>query len=325
MTMRHLLILSPLLVRISLSAQTCDSLTIDSVQYAPFGGGLQVTVHNGTTQTLSGPMLDVFNDDGDTLVLNAFNFFASIPGTSQMNQLPLYPGATLPASPFTGTLVLHYQTIDSAVACVFPLNSVDLCPPGPCAPLAVFAYQQGSNVETELDWSVTDAENITQASGVLHMDTLSFGYTLDELCLPPGLYTLHVEQAIPAGNIIHVGVTQVDLAWNDGTNTPLPIGGSVDHPFAFYELCAQQGQGIPMREPGSLQVVLDGRNLHVASTDGRALGPLVLLDGLGRTVRVLTTTSASLSTDLSGLAPGTCILKPLTPDAGCTARRFILH
>lgn len=323
--MRRLLLLAPLLSQQPLHAQSCDSLTIDSVLYAPFGGGLHATLHNGTARMLSGPMLDVYDADGDTVVLNAFNFFAIAPGTSQMNQLPLYFGATLPVSPFTGSLVLHYQDIDGAHTCIFPQDGVDLCPPVACAPLAVFAYQQGGQVETDLDWSVSDAENITQATGVLHMDTLGFGYTLAELCLPPGNYTLYAQQAIPAGNIIQIGMTTVDLGWNDGANTQLPIGGSVDLPFDFYEPCVQSEQGIVGHVPAALQLVLDERMLRVSSRDGRALGRLVLLDGMGRTAHTVTTEGNSLSTDLGGLASGAYILHSSETGTPRPAQRFILQ
>lgn len=322
--MRRLHLLASLLLQEALPAQTCDSLAIDSVLYAPFGGGLHATLHNGSTRMLSGPMLDVYDADGDTIVLNAFNFFAIAPGSAQMNQLPLYFGATLPASPFTGSLVLSYSDMDGAHSCTFPLDSVDLCPSGACAPLAVFAYQQGGQVETDLDWSVSDAENITQASGVLHMDTLGFGYTLAELCLPPGNYTLHMQQAIPAGNIIQVGMTRVDLAWNDGTNTQLPIGGSVDHAFSFYGLCADGAQAITGTRADTPILAMDGRTLWVASRTGSVLGTLLILDGMGRTVRSIRANAARITSDLNELAAGTYLLRSINAGNTWTAQRFIL-
>lgn len=322
--MRRFLILSALVSQEPLLAQTCDSLTIDSLMYAPFGDGLHVSLHNGSSQMLSGPMLDLFEVDGDTISLNAFNFFAIGPGWTQVNQLPLSIGATLPTSPFTGSLVLSYSDMEGGHTCVFPLENMDLCPAPPCAPLAVFTYLQGGAVETDLDWSVSDAENITQATGTLYVDTLGFGYTIAEICLPPGNYTLHMQQAIPAGNIIHVGVTQADLAWNDGTNALLPIGGSVDLPFNFYELCFDDAQGVTAHEEGGLRTLLEGRTLQVLSGDGSALGLLFLLDGTGRTVRSLSAHADRASCDLSDLAAGTYVIIANT-ESGRVTQRFILQ
>jgi hypothetical protein len=324
MTMRRILLFAPLLLQAPLFAQSCDSLNIISVQYAPFGGGIHVEFHNGSTQFMSAPMFDAFNAEGDTLVLGSFNFFGMGPGTTQLHQLPLVSGAPTPVSPFTGTLVLHHQEVDSVGTCIFPLTEVDLCPPDTCIPLLVYAYEQGTQAETDLDWSVTDAENILQAEGELHIDTGGFGYSVTDLCLFPGEYTLHLEQAIPAGNIIQVGMTQAGFAYTDGTGTQLPIGGSVDHPFSFYGPCAEGTQEITPHGPGAMLVVLDGRKLLVSSGDGSALGQLLLLDGMGRIVRSINATASRTSFDLGAMASGTYFLRSMATDKGWGTHRFIL-
>ncbi len=324
--MRHIACHTLLALPGVLSAQFCDSLEITSVQYAPFGGGLHVLLHNASTELLSVPTFDAYDANGDTLVLGAFNFFGIGPGVTQLHQLPLVAGASEAASPFTGTLLLHYQDEVDDQTCLYPFIAIDLCPaPQPCIPLLVYAYQQGGLVETDLDWSVSDADNIVQADGVLHMDGTGFGYATAELCLPPGAYSMHMEQDVPAGNILQVGMTQAGFAYSDGTNTQLPVGGSVDHAFGFYASCIDDEQTI--NEPGAEAptVFIEGRVLWITSLDGSALGPMIILDDMGRTVRSIRANADRIAADLSALAPGAYLVRSIGPEISWAAQRFILH
>lgn len=297
---------------------------IASMQYAPFGDGFHIQLHNGSTQFFSYPVFEVVDADGDTLNEGSFNFFGIAPGDTQLHQVALVP--PLPTTPFTGTLVLRLLTIDGESTCSFDMSEVDLCPTEACIPLQVYAYQQGgSPVDTDLDWSVTDADNTALANGVLHIDEIGFGYAVADLCLAPGAYTLHMAQAVAAGNVIQVGMTQASFAYTDGTNAQLPIGGSVDHPFNFFAPCADEAQSIGTRTPPAPNLIVDGRTLRMNTNDGSALGTLILLDGMGRVARTITTTASTAFSDLSAFASGAYILRSLDADKAWPAQRFILN
>ena len=182
--MQRILLLPALCFSAALAAQTsCDSITIESVRYDPFGNGFQVRLHNGSQQVLSGPTVDVLDANGTALALGIQEFFAVIPGSSNVHQVPFTP---VPPTPFTGTIRLNYSDWDGVVTCSWPVTDLSLCPTDPCMPLGVFAYQQGGDpVPMAMDWEVTDATNTPQASGVLQMDGSGFGYAVAELCLPP--------------------------------------------------------------------------------------------------------------------------------------------
>jgi hypothetical protein len=321
--MQRTLILPAFLFSGALTAQNaCDSIHVEGLQYAPFGDGLHITLNNESTQFLSGPTLDVLDADGDTLVQGVMEFFGLFTGTS-LHQAHFAPP---PPTPFSGTIRLNYYDENGMITCNFPMTNVDLCPADPCSPLGVFAYQQGgSPVTTDLDWSVTDADNNTVASGVLHIDEASFGFAVTELCLQPGAYTMHMAQAVAAGTAIQVGMTQADLTFSNATSTPLPIGGSVDHPFIFYAQCFDDAQGITTHAPQAPTLSAEGRIVHIATNDGSPLGNLILLDGMGHVARTITTNASSASSDLNGFASGVYILRSLDAVNTWPAQRFILN
>lgn len=322
--MRHILLLPALFLTGALAAQTtCDSIHIESVQYAPFGDGLHVTLHNGTLQFLNSPTLDVLDADGDTLAEGVMEFFGILPGYTNLHQVHFTPQ---PASPFTGTIRLHYNDGNGLVSCAFQMTDIDLCPPDGCVPLMTFAYQQGGDpVEMDLDWSVTDADNNQVDGGVLHKDGSGFGYVVSELCLVPGAYTLHMAQPVAAGNLIQVGMTQANFAYTDGVLVQLPVGGSVDLPFEYYIHCADGTQGISVQQANAPTLIVDGRTLRISTNDGSSLGKLVLLDGLGRIARTITANASTTFSDLSGFASGVYILRSIDGDNHWPAQRFILH
>jgi hypothetical protein len=322
--MQRIVLLPALLLCGSLAAQsTCDSIQVENVRYDPFGNGLQVTLFNGSSQFLSGPTVDVLDADGITLGNGAMEFFGIVPGSTNVHQVHFTPQ---PPSPFTGTIRLNYSDWNGTASCAWIVTDMQLCPADTCLPLGVYAYQQGGSPEaTDIDWSVTDADNLNVASGVLHIDSVGFGYAAEALCLPAGGYTLHMSQAVPAGNLIQVGMTQDDFAWTNGTNTQLPPGGSVDHPFSFFGPCADGVEGIATQNPEAPTLILDGRTLRIAASNGNTLGTLIVLDATGRMVRTLATGASSISIDLSGFAVGGYIVRPIGADTRWKAQRFILR
>ncbi|HQW41616.1 MAG: hypothetical protein IPO87_07205 [Flavobacteriales bacterium] len=319
--MRHLLTLPLLLLYSATAAQTtCDSLRIDSVWYAPFGDGLQISLFNESMQFLSGPTLDLIDAQGDTLVHGILEFFGIFQGPS-VHQLQFTPQ---PETPYTGTVVVNYSDGNGEMHCDLALSGVDLCPPSGCLPAEVFAYQQGGNpVPMELVWSVTDAGNNTVNNGVLQMDSTGFGFLTTGVCLLPGTYTLHMEQPEPAGTSIHVGMTQAGFAYTDGVIVQLTVGGSVDLPFDYYRNCVDGAQGIAQQQVELPTLIVDGQSLRITSGTNLPLGKLLLLDAMGRVVQRSNNTTNSAILDISGCAGGSYILRPSHP-GHWPAQRLIL-
>ncbi|HEY0977035.1 MAG TPA: hypothetical protein VGE21_06150 [Flavobacteriales bacterium] len=317
--MRHLLTLPVLLLCGTASAQVdCDSVRVDSIRYAPFGDGLQISLFNQNTHFLSGPTVDVWNANGDTLGQGYLEFFVLFEGPS-LHQVHFTPQ---PPSPFTGTVVLHYNDGEGEAQCELSVDALDLCPPAGCVPVEVFAYQQGGNpVAMDLPWSVTDTDKTVMASGVLQMDGSGFGFATTGICLLPGAYTLHMTQPEPAGTSIQVGMTQLGFAYTDGLTVPLPIGGSVDLPFDYYLLCADGTQSIVPSTMEAPTLIVDGSMLHI--TSNAPLGNLTVIDALGRTVHRLSSLGTRASVDLGGSSKGTYLL--CSENRNWPTQRFVLR
>ncbi len=316
--------LPALLFANALAAQsTCDSVQVEGMRYDPFGNGVQVTLFNGSAGFLSGPTVDLFDANGDTLGIGFQEFFGILSGSSSVHRVQFTPQ---PPTPFTGIIRLNYTDWDGPVTCEWSLADMQLCPPDSCSPLGVYAYQQGgAPVAMDIDWSVTDATNAVQASGVLQMEVATFGYAVEPLCLPPGDYTLHMSQAVAAGTIIQVGLTQDDFAWTSGTNTQLPPGGSVEHPFSFFGPCAEGTQSVREQRTAQPTLTVQDRSLTVRAQGDAPLGTLAVLDASGRVLRTVRVNDTSTTIELHPAAPGCYVLRALDARATWPAQRFILH
>jgi hypothetical protein len=321
--MKCITLLPTLLLYSVLHAQsTCDSIQVERMRYDPFGNGLQVTLFNGSVQFLNGPTVDVLDADGLPLGIGTMEFFGVLPGSTSQHRVAFMPQ---PSSPFSGIVRLNYTGVEGTMSCLWSLADMQLCPMDSCMPLGVYAYQQGgNNVAMDIDWSVRDQDNVSQANGVLHMDVGGFGYAVEELCLPPGAYTLQMTQTVAAGNLIQVGMTQNDFAWTDGTNTQLPPGGSVVHPFDFFALCVDGTQGLSTSTMDAPVLVVDGRTVRITASTGTALGKLIVMDVSGRIVRNIATQGNSITVDLTGCAAGTYLLRSLNAKDDRPVQRFVL-
>jgi hypothetical protein len=216
--------------------------------------------------------------------------------------MDLVPGAVLPTSPFSGTLVLFYFNGDGDHVCSFPIVA-DLCPPA-CAPLQVYLFSQvGSTTTSLFPWSMTDSTGAVVGSGTLSINADSLQQNFDSLCLEPGAYTLHVEQPVASGTGFQFGVMQGDFAFN-GPFGVLPAGGSADLLFTYYPPCIAVGMGLAEEDAPAPLLALDGRRLTITEPRGRALGTVILSDVTGRCVQRVAAPSNRILLDLSTLAAG---------------------
>lgn len=303
----------------------CDSLDILSVQYGPFAGNeVQVTVSNPSNAYFSYPMFSLVDAQGDTLVQEWLNFFGIGVDTVTHNMPPV-AGASAVTTPFSGTLVLQYMTVNGTESCTWPITA-DLCPPAPCGEMQVYVLAQGGGppVNADFNWEVVDANGTTAASGTMSMDTGGWQMAAETTCLPIGSYTLQVSQNGNVGTMFAIGVTQDDLA-TQGPSEALQPGGSAEVDFDFYPACANIGQGVQdhVLEDAPL-LALDGRLLRITDPKGLPLGRLGVLDSAGRLERTVRTNSSTLSIDLQNAASGLYLLRPMD-DRAWPVQRFVLH
>lgn len=256
----------------------CDSLDIQSVQWAPFDpGALEVLVSNGSSELFNYPAFVLLDDQGDTLAVEQTNYFG-IGAGAQIHTLAVHPLAQVPAAPFPATLHLWTWFYDS-LACELPVN-VDLCPPGPCVPVQVHLGNFGGALVTGLfDWNLLDGGGNTVFSGTLELGAVDLDSAA--VCLPPGTYSLTMVQPQPVGGQLQYGVSAGPL----GTSTlsePFVSGGTVNElPFTLYEACISTGQSVAYPHTG------DELNVHqevgrVVVSAPEPLGLVELLDMRGR-------------------------------------------
>lgn len=295
------------LVPVMATAQTlCDSLLVESFTYDPFGNGLHIRLDNQSTQFLSYPYFDVLDDQGNTIVQGSFGFFGILPGTDQLHVLEI--GGAPPPSPFTGSLVLHYTGPDGDATCTIPQQAVSLCPADSCFPFQVYALSQNAPVNAQLVWSLRDAGNSTLAGGGFTFTAGGSPEAVAQACLPPGEYSLHVEWPFPTGETFQVGVSP-SVFEAVGPDTLLAQGGPVTLPFTLFGPCIAGTQAVPEAATPAHLIAVDARTVRITSTDGRAIGEVMIVDPAGRRVGGIRTTDAQATIELGAGAGGVHLLR----------------
>jgi hypothetical protein len=313
-TLRNISISGAFAFSFSLAAQDpCADIEIISVHYAPFTDtAFQVIVTNNSQTVFFGyPQFSLIDLEGDTIAREQLNSFGIGNGES-IHRMDLIAGADLPATPFSGTLLLDYYTGDGPQQCSFLLDQVELCPTSACTDLQVFVHNNSPSIEavtTTFDWSVVDDQNMIVATGTLEIDAMDQQQDLDDLCLAPGNYILLIEQAGNDGPSFTAGVTQEAFMMN-GPNDVFQAGGSLQLPFEYYPACASIGMGVQTLTNTDLPlIVMENERLIVRATDGGSLGSIELLDISGRKVNENSNRSTEISFAMHMFPEGVFILR----------------
>jgi hypothetical protein len=313
-----LLALAPL----AAGAQTlCDSLVIERFTYDPFASRLNVRLRNNSSQFISYPYFDVLDAQGVNLVQGSPGFFGILPGTDQLHLLDV--GDVLPSTPFTGALVLHYSTVDGDGQCTYDLDEASLCPSDSCFAFQVYIYSLSGPLNAQMSWTILDMDNTPVSGGAFALSSGGTVESIDEACLPPGEYTLHVQWPFPTGETIQTGVT-ASLFESDGPATNIAPDGTGVLPFTFFAPCLDIAQGLEVVPVPAPVLAVDGRMVRIASADGRALGDLLITDAMGRHVRTIRAGGGTATVDLGDVAAGTYLLRLLDSSTAAAAQRFIL-
>ncbi len=321
--------LLPLLVglpRTATAQDHCDSLHITSVYYHPFFDTLlNVQCENTGTHFFSGPQFQLVSQQGDTLAHEPFEFFGIGTG-QQTHHLIKDPEDALPTTPFTGSLVLFSASMEGPDTCTYEVVAEDLCSLAPCTPLNVYVYSFGSAGEpfnADFTWQVHDALHATVASGTLAISVFGEQQAFADLCLPPGQYELHMQQAAAVGVHYAFGVTQDgDVFTNNGPNAVLEPGGEAIVPFNYYMPCIDAGNAIDEVRPRAPAVQVADRMLHLASASGLVLDSFAIVDAAGHVVLTHAGRSTHATLDLSAHASGVYLVRSIAGE--WPAQRFVL-
>ncbi|MBK8339473.1 MAG: T9SS type A sorting domain-containing protein [Flavobacteriales bacterium] len=302
----------------------CSDLVVEHMWYAAFDStAVEVVLTNNGGMEFSGPSMELVDSNLDTIAGGQLSWFV-LPSGTNTHTLPLLQGMTLPETPFTGEAILHYQTLGGPEICILPLSEIELCPPLPCTEFYLGIHQIDTAVIATIDWSVTDSDGNSAASGAIALDTINPWQRIDTLCLPPGNYELHVQPAVfsPFGQFYCQLFRDPQVFPNP---TVVIEGDDTGHlPFSYYAPCTEDDNAIAEPAPNALQCVLIGNLLHLTNTTANGLGAIELFDAHGSSIAHRNVNSSMTIFDLTGQAPGLYLIR--ARDGNMTkTQRFILH
>lgn len=281
---------------------TCADLNILSVTYAAFNStSIEVIAQTNPGTFFSYPSFSLVSALGDTITREEINFFG-IGENVQTHSSPVVDGQSLPPTPFVGDLVFTYFGMDGTETCVYPFSG-PLCPLTFCEPLEVFIFNSGSLVDASFAWTMTDADDDLIGSGDLTIAAADQQTDLDELCLNPGAYTLHMDQTSGPAGAFQYGVTR-QIFMSVGPQSVFFQDQENHLPFDFFEPCFEGTNAIEETSADVVGLVLTDRHLTVNRRDGASLGTIEVRDASGRLVGQLSTNAAQTSIDLGSLASG---------------------
>ena len=328
-TKKHFSILPALaivfLANISAKGQgTCADLNITSLTYAAFNdSSIEVIAHTNPGTFFSYPTFALVDASGEALTYENVNFFG-ITSTDQTHSSFLIDGQEMPTSPFTGTLIFTYAGLDDMDTCIYPIDA-SLCPPAPCSPLSVYFYNTGSGVNATFDWTMTEDGGTEVGNGTLTLNTAT-ATDADSLCLPPGNYTLHMEQTSGPAGAYQYGVSRWQPFF-EGPHSVFFQSQPNDLPFVFYELCLEGTNGIGTLAEQAPSITVADRRLTLTSADGSAIGQVEVLDASGRIIHQARTDENRTTIDLHTQPVGVFVVRTssgASNTAVSTTQRIIL-
>jgi hypothetical protein len=289
----------------------CDSLVLSPLSWHPFTDtALVLSAANSSSTLFDYPGFVLLDTQGDTLAQETVGYFGIGQGP-QPHVLDVKPGAIIPQGSFIGQLEL-WTFFYQALGCVWT-DTLNLCPPAPCAPLEItMANYGGAFVIGSFVYAITDENGNTVASGTLELDALN-QQDLAPACLPPGNYTLSVVQPTPLGGQLVYGISAQPVL---GPQQPFVQGGATNSlNFSFHPSCSSGTNGISEAMPAS---DLDVRSLQgsllIICRSGDALGAIAVLDAQGRLVATASSNTNTLTLGVPGAPPGLLLIQRTAPD-----------
>lgn len=296
------------------SAQNaCDSLSILSVTYSPFNDTfVEVVVQNSSTDIFSYPGFILFDASGDTVAMESVTFFGI--GGHSLHTLQFLPGQPSSES-FTGHLELWTGFYDS-LRCSFP-GAYNLCPTDSCHDVGIAVVNfGGSFTYGSASWHLL-SDSVPIASGTWTLDSANQTET-DQVCLPPGHYTLVVDSMNMTGGQPYAQVT-IPPSWTSMPGDYLDFGSGAQIDFDLYERCINPSQSVDNhlvpRPHLKAHVGHDGA-LLIHSNE--SLGLVSVYNSLGQVLATHSTTAHSATLPASELPRGICFVSSVNPPSSAS-------
>jgi hypothetical protein len=297
----------------------CEGLEVVSVQYHAFTDTIiQVHLTNSGPEIFSYPGLILFTAQGDTVAIEAVNFF----GIAEESTHPLliHADADLTNPSFSGYLEV-WTGFYEELACTIPVN-VQLCPPQACHTLTPYVQNSGgATLIYTFQYTITNQDGPV-ATGSLPL-TADQQFAMDEVCLPPGQYSIQVESPDPLVGQPQLGVNAPGVV--DGPTVAVHPG-SQPLAFTFFGPCISPTQSTPARPAQQVQLILlQGLNeLVVQRPDGVALGHMLVHDAQGRTIYSSNAPGSSAQLALDRFAPGLYTVRVNAAAEAPIVRKFLV-
>ena len=295
----------------------CDSLVLASLTWSPFNDTtLLVHIFNPTATLFDYPNFVLLADNGDTLAKETINTFGI--GQDNYNTLDIPVGTNMPQSPFSATLQLFSG---GQFACSWDLP-VDLCPPGDCSPVVVELRNFSSTIATG-SFEYTIRKNGTVILSGLFELTDEQQFDEDTVCLAPGQYIMEVvPQQGPNGGQPDFGPRLTPMIL--GPHAPVMWTTLSAVAFSFYEQCVEIGQGISEPEKGILQISRSATSTEVYTSDGGAIGKILVFDAQGRIIASQDEFGSRHTFHTEAWSPGLYLLQARKTDGHVMTVRFVI-
>lgn len=301
----------------------CDPIVIERVQYsAVHSNYIEVLAYVTNSDCIDYPSFILLNDQGDTLAVEATDFFCLSFGTASAHYLAVRPEAQIPTGSFNARLDL-YTGFGASLVCSWVLNDVALCPTEPCTQAEIYLTNTGPLETFAAFWWIYDSgtsEQIANGNFLAGETATNF----DTTCLAPGHYVIEFSPFSPIDEEYVMGITnnwQYSIGTNvaqQGDTTPL------DLVFSWYEACVDVGNSVNESASEDIGITLQNNLIQVNALSGRALGRITMhtLDGRLVEQRYSASSSASLSTD--GLSAGIFIIQAVNASGHSFVQRIFI-
>lgn len=282
----------------------CDSLELISARWSVFSSEqIMLTVANGSSDLFDYPGFVLLDSEGDTLAKETVYYFGISQGPQQ-HSLEIMPGVVIDGNTANGELYL-WSGFYTEQECEWPV-SWDLCPEQECTTVMPYLWNLGDALITvAVPYTLENEDGLELAAGTFVLDIDNQNAYGQEVCLPPGNYTLHLDQVGFVGGQLYYGMT-TSMVNNEQVQEPYVQGTAVnDKGFVVFEPCIDASNGMPAHVNGpGLDLTMDGDRWIIGASDKSRIGMFQLLDPQGRILRTGTFNGDRGELDLSGLGHG---------------------
>ncbi len=292
-----------------ISQSPCDLFYIDDIRYHPFNDSfLLVQAVNQSNDIFSYPGFILYHPNGDTLAVEAVNFFGI--GGTHVAQLRILSNTGNEVD--DGVLELWTGFYDS-LACIFPVSE-SFCPDSSCQEF-IFSLGNFGGALTQGDFSYS----ITAQNGnVLASESFFFNDTIqqyrDTVCLPNGSYTLGLATDNATGGQLYYTVEElVPDSWGAYISEFYPFGSPpLERSFSIFIKCETEvGVKSPLPKGAGAAITWNAEGIR-AITEENLILEMAIFDPAGRLVGSLRGPANELfmpAGNLSGLFFVTLILE----------------